>query len=122
MRKIALMFTFLLAAMFVWLPQASAQEVYAVTETHPSSGKVTDYYVVTESIQNKGNAFGVTVHSVGKNHSKNEYFNWFYANIKGKWHIVPGGQLAAAMQIDKISDSMFRSVVYGVFKTARQYM
>ena len=113
---------FLVSALLIWMPQVSAQEVYAVTETHPSSGKITDYYVVTESIQNNGNAFGVTVHSVGKNHSSNKYSNWFYANIRGKWHLVPGGQLAAAIEIDKIDEPMFRSVVYGVFKTAREYM
>ena len=120
MRKIALMVTLLLGIMFSCLPQASAQEVYAVTEKN--GGKINDYYVVTESIQNNGNAFGLTIHVVGQNHSYNEYSNWFYANIRGKWHFVPGGQLAAAMQIDRIEEPMFRSVVYGVFKTAREYM
>lgn len=122
MKKIVLMTVFLLSTMLIYIPQASAAEVYAVTEEHPSSGKITDYYIVTESIQSMGSNFGLTVHSVGKNHSSNKYSNWFYANIKGKWHLVPGGQLAAAIEIDKISEPMFRHVVYGIFKTARQYM
>lgn len=120
MRKVALMGILLSGILFACMSQASAQEVYAVTEKH--AGKISDYYVVTESIQNKGNAFGLTIHVVGQNHSYNEYSNWFYAKIRGKWHIVPGGQLAVAMQMDRIEDPSFRNVVYGVFNTARKYM
>ncbi len=120
MRKIAVLFMILSGIMFAYIPQVSAQEVYAVTEKN--GGKINDYYVVTESIQQEGQAFGVTIHVVGQNHSYNNYSNWFYAYMNGAWHFVPGGQLAAAMRIDRIEDPMFRSVIYGVFSTARQYM
>ena len=120
MRKAVLLITFLMATLMIYIPQASAQEVYAVTERN--GGKITDYYVVTEQIHNQGNAFAVVIHVVGQNHSYNEYSDWYYAYKNGKWHFVPGGNLVVAMQIDRIEDPMFRSVVYGVFKTAREYM
>ena len=100
--------------------QVEAADVYAVTENN--GGKITDYYVVTETIQSKGPTFGLAVHAVGKNWKHNEYSNFFYAYQNGAWYFVPGGNLAVAMQISKIQDDMFRSVVYGIFKTARQYM
>lgn len=120
MKKFALIGILLAGILFAGMSQVSAQEVYAVTEKH--AGKINDYYVVTESIQNNGNAFGLTVHIVGQNHSYNKYSNWFYAKIRGKWHFVPGGQLAAAIEMDRIDPPMLRSVIYGIFNTARKYM
>ena len=120
MRKVVLLAVLIMSAMFICVPQVSAQEVYAVTEKN--GGKITDYYVVTEKIHNQGNAFAVIVHAVGQNYSYNNYSGWYYAYKNGKWHFVPGGNLAVAMQIDRIEDPMFRSVVYGIFKTAREYM
>ena len=120
MRRFVLSAVLLLSTLLICIPQASAQEVYAVTEKN--GGKVNDYYVVTESIKNTGQAFGLTIHVVGKNHSYDNYSNWFYAYMNGAWHFVPGGNLAVAMRIDSIEDPMFKSVIYGVFKTARQYM
>lgn len=120
MKKFALSTIILLGALLIYIPQVSAQEVYAVTEKN--GGKINDYYVVTEKIHNQGNAFAVIIHVVGKNYSYNKYSDWYYAYMNGAWHFVPGGNLAVAMRIDRIEDPMFRSVVYGVFKTAREYM
>jgi len=122
MKKVALLTMFLLGALLIYTPQVSAQEVYAVTETHPSSGKITDHYIITETIQEQGPAFGVGVHSVGKNYSHNDYWNVMYAYINGKWNWVMNGNLALSIPIDKIDEPMLRSVIYGIFKTAREYM
>lgn len=112
---------FLVSALFVWMPQVSAQEVYAVTEK-TYGGEIIDHYVVTDSIKSSNNAFVVGVHAVGQNCEKNNYWTVPFAYINGKWNFVPGGQLAVAMPIDRIDDPMLRSVIYGIFKTAREYM
>ena len=120
MKKFALLTMFLLGTLLIYTPQVSAQEVYAVTEEN--GGKITDHYVMTETIQEKGPAFGVGVHAVGKNYSHNDYWNVMYAYINGKWNWVPAGNLALAIPINKIDEPMLRSVIYGIFKTAREYM
>ena len=68
--------------------QAEAAEVYAVTETQPLTGEMTDYYVVTNGIQETSYGFKVRIHAVGKNSRYNKYAEFGYTQKNGEWHVV----------------------------------
>lgn len=121
MKKFSLLAVFFLCGMLLLIPKVSAQDVYAVTERN--GGKIINHYVMTDSIQSKGNTlFVVGVHAVGQNFEKNDYWTVPFAYFNGEWHWAIGGNLATAIAIRKIDDPMLQSVIYGIFKTAREYI
>ena len=120
MKKFSMLAVFLLCGMLVLIPKVSAQDVYAVTERN--GGRIIDHYVMTDKIQSQGNAFVVGVHAVGQNFNKNEYWTVPFAYFNGEWHWAIGGNLATAIAIRKIDDPMLQSVIYGIFKKAREYI
>lgn len=121
MKRAVLLITFLVSTLLIYVPQVSAQEVYAVTEK-TYGGEVIDHYVITDSIKSTGNAFVVGVHAVGQNCDKNSYWTVPFAYFNREWHWAIGGNISTAIPIGKIDDPMLRSVIYGIFKTAREYM
>ena len=122
MKKFLFSAALVIMVFLVCIPQVSAQEVYAVTEEKIYGGEIIDHYVITDSIKSTGNPFVVGVHALGQNCVKNIYWTLPFAYIIGKWYFIPGGELAVVIPIDRIDDPLFRNIIYGIFKTAREYM
>jgi len=73
-----------LAIFLMQFAQASAQEVYAYSETR--GGKTTDVYVVKESVQNTNYGIKVQLHSTGS--GVNKYWEVGFRKSGDEWYII----------------------------------
>ena len=73
-----------LAIFLMQFAQASAQEIYAYSETR--GGKTTDVYVVKESVQNTNYGIKVQLHSTGS--GVNKYWEVGFRKSGDEWYII----------------------------------
>ena len=84
-KKICAAIVFLICSIVIFIPQVSAQDVYVATGNY--NGKITDYYIMTETFreleskQTGDIIIAIGIHSVGKNYKENAYSYYLYTMV-----------------------------------------
>ncbi len=86
MKKFLAMTLLVFAVIIGQAAQVSAQEIYAYSDTR--GGKISDEYVVKESVQSTNYGIKVTLHSVGRNFSHDKYWEVGFTKSGNDYYII----------------------------------